>query len=150
MDVVLSRDSRSTKVCDAYSCRHLSPDNCLLLADSGAFWQLKETGSLPCEYDFPQLGIDQDAVLFTANIFPAAGGFAGADFFSVAKAQLYNGLTFSTSIFTGLDATLAPPIVRDQNASTFRIAAPPSGTALTKYTATNTSHRHLPGSSGQL
>ena len=91
-------------------------------------------------YDFPQLGIDQDAVLFTANIFPAAGGFAGADFFSVAKAQLYNGLTFSTSIFTGLDATLAPPIVGDQNASTFLIAAPPSGTALTKYTATNTSH----------
>ena len=27
-------------------------------------------------YDFPQLGIDQDAVLFTANIFPAAGGFS--------------------------------------------------------------------------
>jgi hypothetical protein len=90
-------------------------------------------------YDFPQLGIDQDAVLFTANIFPAAGGFSGADFFSVAKARLYNGLTFSIPIFTGLDATLAPPIVLDQNASTFLIAAPPSGTTLTKYTATNTS-----------
>ncbi len=91
-------------------------------------------------YDFPQLGIDQDAVLFTGNIFPAAGGFSGADFFSVAKARLYNGLTFSIPIFTRLDATLAPPIVRDQNASTFLIAAPPSGTTLTKYTATNTSH----------
>jgi hypothetical protein len=90
-------------------------------------------------YDFPQLGIDQDAVLFTANIFPAAGGFSGADFFSVAKARLYNGLNFSIPIFTGLDATLAPPIVLDQNASTFLIAAPPSGTTLTKYTATNTS-----------
>src|SRR5205814_3956048 len=89
-------------------------------------------------YDFPQLGIDQDAVLFTGNIFPAAGGFSGADFFSVAKARLYNGLTFSIPIFTRLDATLAPPIVRDQNASTFLIAAPPSGTTLTKYTATNT------------
>jgi hypothetical protein len=90
-------------------------------------------------YDFPQLGIDQDAVLFTANIFPAAGGFSGADFFSIAKARLYNGLSFSVPIFTGLDATLAPPIVRDQNASTFLIAAPPSGSTLTKYTATNTS-----------
>ena len=94
-------------------------------------------------YDFPQLGIDQDAVLFTANIFPAAGGFSGADFFSIAKARLYNGLSFSVPIFTGLAATLAPPIVLDQNASTFLIAAPPSGTTLTKFTATNTSH---PGS----
>jgi hypothetical protein len=91
-------------------------------------------------YDFPQLGIDQDAVLFTANIFPAAGGFRGADFFSIAKARLYNGLGFSVPIFTGLAATLAPPVVLDQNASTFLIAAPPSGTTLTKYTATNTSH----------
>jgi len=91
-------------------------------------------------YDFPQLGIDQDAVLFTANIFPAAGGFSGADFFSIAKARLYNGLTFSIPIFTRLAATLAPPIVLDQNASTFLIAAPPSGATLTKYTATNTSH----------
>jgi hypothetical protein len=94
-------------------------------------------------YDFPQLGIDQDAVLFTANIFPAAGGFSGADFFSIAKARLYNGLSFSVPIFTRLAATLAPPIVLDQNASTFLIAAPPSGTTLTKFTATNTSH---PGS----
>src|SRR5438045_1278756 len=94
-------------------------------------------------YDFLQLGIDQDAVLFTANIFPAAGGFSGADFFSIAKARLYNGLSFSVPIFTRLAATLAPPIVLDQNASTFLIAAPPSGTTLTKFTATNTSH---PGS----
>jgi hypothetical protein len=91
-------------------------------------------------YDFPQLGIDQDAVLFTANVFSAAGGFRGADFFSIAKARLYNGLGFSVPIFTGLVGTLAPPIVEDQNASTFLIAAPPSGTTLTKFTATNTSH----------
>jgi len=91
-------------------------------------------------YDFPQLGIDQDAVLFTANVFSAAGGFRGADFFSIAKARLYNGLGFSVPIFTGLAGTLAPPIVEDQNASTFLIAAPPSGTTLTKFTATNTSH----------
>jgi len=95
-------------------------------------------------WDFPQLGMDQDAVLFTANVFNSAGGFKGADFFSVAKAKLYNGLGFSVPVFTGLVGTLAPPIVLDQNASTFLIAAPTSGTTLTKYTATNTSH---PGSS---
>ena len=89
-------------------------------------------------FDFPQLGIDQDAVLFTANIFNG-NSFHGADFFAVAKARLYNGLGFSVPVFTGLVGTLAPPIVRDQNSSTFLIAAPPSGTTLSKYTATNTS-----------
>src|SRR5207237_2552176 len=53
---------------------------------------------------------------------------------------LYNGLGFAVPIFTGLAGTLAPPIVEDQNASTFLIAAPPSETTLTKFTATNTSH----------
>lgn len=91
-------------------------------------------------WDYPQLGMDQDAVLFTANIFTAGGSFAGADFFSVAKARLYNGLGFSVPVFTGLVGTLAPPIVLDQNGSTFLIAAPTSGTTFTKYTATNTSH----------
>jgi hypothetical protein len=89
-------------------------------------------------FDFPQLGMDQDAVLFTANIFNGTS-FHGADFFAVAKARLYNGLGFSVPVFTGLVGTLAPPIVRDQNSSTFLIAAPPSGTTLSKYTARDTS-----------
>jgi hypothetical protein len=89
-------------------------------------------------WDFPQLGIDQDAVLFTANIFNGTTPL-GADFFAVAKARLYNGLGFSVPVFTGLVGTLAPPIVRDQNASTFLIAAPPTGTTFSKYTVTNTS-----------
>jgi hypothetical protein len=89
-------------------------------------------------WDFPQLGIDQDAVLVTANIF-SGNTFLGADFFAIAKARIYNGLGFSVPVFTGLTGTLAPPIVRDQNASTFLIAAPSSGTTLSKYTVTNTS-----------
>ena len=93
------------------------------------------TGDL---FDFPQLGMDQDAVLFTANIFNGTSSH-GADFFSVAKARLYNGLGFSVPVFTGLVGTLAPPIVRDQNSSTFLIAAPPSGTTFSKYTARDTS-----------
>jgi hypothetical protein len=89
-------------------------------------------------FDFPQLGIDQDAVLFTANIFSGTTSL-GADFFAVAKARLYNGLGFSVPVFTGLVGTLAPPIVRDQNSSTFLVAAPTSGTTFSKYTALNTS-----------
>jgi len=90
-------------------------------------------------WDFPQLGMDQDAVLFTANIF-SGNTFLGADFFAVAKARLYNGLGFSVPVFTGLVGTLAPPIVRDQNSKTFLLGAPPSGTTFRKYTALNTSN----------
>jgi len=89
-------------------------------------------------WDFPQLGMDQDALLITANIFNG-NTFLGADFFAVAKARLYNGLGFAVPLFTSLVGTLAPPIVRDQNASTFLIAAPTSGTTFSKYTVTNSS-----------
>ena len=77
-------------------------------------------------------------MLFTANIFNGPT-FLGADFFAIAKARLYNGLGFTVPVFTSLVGTLAPPIVRDQNASTFLIAAPTSGTSFSKYTVTNTS-----------
>lgn len=43
-------------------------------------------------------------------------------------------------MFGGLVATLAPPIVLDQNAETFLIAAPASGSTVTKYMMTNSSH----------
>lgn len=89
-------------------------------------------------WDYPQLGFDQDAVIFTANVFAASGGFKGADMFAVAKARLYNGLGFSVPLFTGLRGTLAPPIVLDQNAKTFLIAAS-GGNTLSLYTLTNSS-----------
>ncbi|MDQ3024661.1 MAG: hypothetical protein M3R04_09830 [bacterium] len=89
-------------------------------------------------WDYPQLGFDQDAIIITANIFPASGAPAAAEL-SIAKARLYNGLGWSVPVFRGLIPTLAPPIVLDQNPSSFLIAASPSGTVLRKYTLTNSS-----------
>jgi hypothetical protein len=95
-------------------------------------------------WDFPQLGIDQDAVLVTGNIFDTpTGPFRFAALLPVAKARVYNGLSFSVPIFTGLVGTLAPPIVRDQNAATFLIAAPTNSNALRKYTLRDSSR--VPG-----
>jgi hypothetical protein len=90
-------------------------------------------------WDFPQVGMDQDAVIMTANIFDSSNAFKGADCFAVAKARLYNGLGFSVPVFTGLVGTLAPPVVLDQNPKTFLIAAQPSGSTLQLYSMTNTS-----------
>jgi hypothetical protein len=89
-------------------------------------------------WDYPQLGFDQDSIIITANVFTSSGGFRGADMFAVAKARLYNGLGFSVPVFTGLRATLAPPIVLDQNARTYLIAAS-GGSVLSLYTLTNSS-----------
>src|SRR6266542_3520217 len=87
-------------------------------------------------FDYPQLGFDQDAVIITANIFSnATQGLKYAEMFAVAKARLYNGLGFSIPVFTGLTATLAPPIVSDQNATTFLVAAPATGNTLALYAA---------------
>jgi hypothetical protein len=71
---------------------------------SGNFW------------DYPQLGINQDAVVVTANCFQG-NTYLGARTFGVAKALLYNAHGFSTPIFSvpTADSTTTPSIVYDQN-----------------------------------
>jgi hypothetical protein len=101
---------------------------------NGGYWiyKLNVTFHSGDFWDYPQLGIDQDAVIFTATAFPTSGA-PKADMLAVAKARLYNGLGFSVPVFTGLFPTLAPPIVLDQNSKTFLIAAA-GGSTLKLYT----------------
>jgi len=77
-------------------------------------------------FDYPQLGMDQDAVIVTANIYNG-DNFKYADTFAIAKARLYNGLDFAVPVFTGLIATLAPLVAQDQNPISYLIAAPFQG-----------------------
>lgn len=108
---------------------------------NGAYWiyNVDRGGSGTGEvfWDYGQLGADQDAILITANIFPNSGGFAGAEMFCFSKAGLYNGLGVSSPVFSGLDATLAPPQVLDSNANTYLTAAPNQTAALSLYRANN-------------
>jgi hypothetical protein len=89
-------------------------------------------------WDYPQLGMDQDSIIVTGNVF-GPGSFRGARMFAVAKARLYNGLDFSVPLFSSLCGTLAPPIVLDDNPNTYLVCAPPIGSTVTKYTMTNSS-----------
>lgn len=90
-----------------------------------------------CFWDYPKLGMSQNGLIFTANIFPNAGGFNGASLYSVSKAQNYNGHPQGFSYYNGLEATLQPPraaecesgapcsgFVNDINAYSWLIAAP--------------------------
>jgi hypothetical protein len=92
-------------------------------------------------YDFPMVGMDQDAVLFTANIFAPNNAFLGPRLFAVAKARLYNGRGFSVPVFSPGTSfgTLAPPIVLDQDANTYIASARPSGNTLQLFTLRNSS-----------
>ena len=78
-------------------------------------------------YDYPMLGLSQDAVLFTANIFTPSS-FQGSSLFSVAKARLYNGFGFGVPVFTGLVGTMqtAHQNLTDQNGYAWYAAAPTS------------------------
>jgi hypothetical protein len=91
-------------------------------------------------YDFPMVGMDQDAVLFTANIF-SPNAFLGPRLFAVAKARLYNGLGFSVPVFSPGTSfgTLAPSIVLDQDANTYIASARPSGNTLQLFSLRNSS-----------
>jgi len=91
------------------------------------------------QWDFPQVGFDQNAVIFTANFFNSSGFFVDARMFTVAKSILYSGpsQTLTPHLFTGLAGTLSAPIVLDTNANTYLVAAPSPGSSVTLYTLTN-------------
>jgi hypothetical protein len=110
---------------------------------TGAFWiyrfNVTGIGGTGSFYDYPGLGMSQDALLFTANIFGATA-FEGSSLFSVAKARVYNGFGFSVPVFTGLAATLQPAhqLLTDQNPAAW-VAASTGSASITMYKETNAS-----------
>jgi len=87
------------------------------------------TSSSGLFFDYPQLGLDQDAVLITGNWFQG-NTFISPSAFAIAKARIYNGFGvgsgFSFSFPGASVGTLAPPIVlaADQDFADYFIAAP--------------------------
>jgi hypothetical protein len=76
------------------------------------------------QWDYPQLGLDRNAIIITGDLFNMnTGHYVDSRMFSVAKSLLYNGQAFNSPLFTGLDGTLAPPIVLDVNPYSFLVAA---------------------------
>ena len=94
------------------------------------------TGGL--EWDFPQLGMDQNAIIFTANFYHGIA-YVDTRMFAVPKSQIYNGQTLTPAphVFTGLVGTLAPPIVLDTNPNTYLLAADNVDNKVSLYTLTN-------------
>src|SRR5216683_2746548 len=112
---------------------------------TGGFWVYKVNvgviGGAGAFYDFPMLGISQDAVQFTANVFLPNNGFQGSSLFSLGKARIYNGLNFSVPVFTGLVATLEPSYqaLGDDNPDVWLAAAPGNSSVIEMYYMGNAS-----------
>ncbi|HVA82365.1 MAG TPA: hypothetical protein VNF29_15665 [Candidatus Binataceae bacterium] len=94
--------------------------------------------------DYPHLGMDQDALLLTGNIFDSSDNYLTTVAVAVPKARVYNGLGFSVPIFSlGQIGTLMPPVqlgapfYGNFPADYFAVAAAGSGVSL--YTMTNAS-----------
>jgi len=68
-------------------------------------------------WDYPNLGMNQDAIVETANCFSSTNEYEGAKTFGIAKALIYNGLGFSVPVFgvNAADSTATPALVFDQN-----------------------------------
>jgi len=77
-------------------------------------------------WDYPHLGVDQNSILITANMFESAGegAFVDGRLLVIPKALAYNGLPLTTTLFTDLVGSIAAPIVLDDNPSTFLVSAP--------------------------
>jgi hypothetical protein len=92
-------------------------------------------------FDYPELGMDQDSVLLTVNIFnPTTNAFIGPKMWAIPKAKVYNGLGFSVPVFSlaATSGTIAPPFVLDSNGTDYFLSAPVGSakTALLKFTMT--------------
>jgi len=74
-------------------------------------------------FDYPQLGMDQDALIVTANIF-SGNTYVRSRVFGIPKAAVYSGWSFSAPyVNVGTPGTVAPPIVEDNNSNAYLLAA---------------------------
>ncbi len=87
-------------------------------------------------FDYQKIGLTQDAVLFSANIFNG-NNFNGATLAVVPKAYLYNGLPIAYPRWDNLRATLTLPLVQDSNPKAYLIFDQPGSKNVGVYTLTN-------------
>jgi hypothetical protein len=130
--------------------RHLpSPSTqqllCLAISTSadatGSFFVYKfdaPRGTSTNFYDYPMLGMDQDAVIITANIFNSSDVYQFSNMFAPAKHDIYNGHGFVVPVFNaGKSNTLAPPIVETNDRTALLVASGASGSSIGLYKANN-------------
>ena len=92
-------------------------------------------------WDYDQLGMSQDAILITGNIF-GTSSFKGPAVFAIPKALAYNGYGWSYPIYApGTSVgTIAPPLIQDANADAFFVATDSNHSVIDLFRGTNLSN----------
>jgi hypothetical protein len=124
--IAVSKTSSATGAWFVYSTNTNS------FTGTGAFW------------DFPSIGMDQDGLIFTANVF-GPSSFLGSYTFALSKALAYNGHPQGFAIFGGLAATLQPPVLHstDANGYAFLAAAPGGSGTISLYAMRDSSRPNV-------
>lgn len=96
-------------------------------------------------FDYPQLGVDQNDIIVTANIF-GPSTYRASRVYAFPKAAMYAGQTITFTQFSGTAlnfGTIAPPVVLDATANAFLVNAPNGGSALRIYQLADTGSPRL-------
>jgi hypothetical protein len=91
----------------------------------GNYWKFAfDVPEIPGDFfDYPQLGMSQDALIVTGNVF-TEGTYVRSRAFGIPKAAAYNGKGWSMPYFNlGTPGTVAPPIIVGNNANAYLVAA---------------------------
>jgi hypothetical protein len=87
----------------------------------GEYWKYAfDVPEIPGDYfDYPQLGVNQDALIITANIF-TGDTYVRSRAFGIPKNAAYNGQGWNVPYFDlGTPGTVAPPIVEGFNPNAY-------------------------------
>ena len=90
--------------------------------------------------DFPQLGMDLDAIIITVNVF-TNDVFHESRLVAFDKAHYYNGIFFGSSLLDvgGGSCTMAPPFVLDNRPVAYVLSFCPGDTKVSIGSLTNSS-----------
>jgi hypothetical protein len=97
------------------------------------FYNLNVTRNAGEFFDYPQLGLNTQGLIVTANVF-VGNTLVGHHIYTFPINRMYSGGSLLYAFFTlGPAATITPPIVLDFNANAYLLSAPFSGTTLQMY-----------------
>jgi hypothetical protein len=94
----------------------------------GEYWKFAfDVPETPGDYfDYPQLGMNKDALIITGNVF-TGDTYVRSRAFGIPKNAAYNGRGWNVPYFDlGTPGTVAPPIVEDNNTNAYLLAANPA------------------------
>ena len=101
---------------------------------AGTWWVQRVVVTAAADFwDYPNMGMDRDTLFITGNVFIGGVTFGGSKVIRIPKAKIYNGLGWSSPIWStpAIKGTLTPPITSGAPRVPLFASAPTSTVAQT-------------------